>query len=135
MTTRWTISPSKDEAAFLAEAGIMYRDGKNFQAARDVFSGMKTLFPRHEVPEILLGTVDFQQGNFESAENHYRKALELNSRSALAYAHLGEAALFRKDKESARAHLRTAMTIDPLGEDGKMARKLMELADQVTFVG
>ncbi|HVO62380.1 MAG TPA: tetratricopeptide repeat protein, partial [Terriglobales bacterium] len=129
MTMRWTISPSKDEAQFLAEAGIIYRDAKNFQAARDVFTGLRTLLPQHELPEIFLGTVEFQQGNFEGAERHYRKALELNPRSAFAYAHLGEACLFRKDKEAARAHLKTALTLDPLGEFGNLARRLMEMAD------
>ena len=106
MTTRWTIAPSKEEVEFLAEAGIIYRDAKKFQAACDVFTGLQTLFPKNEVPEILLGTVEFQQGNFEGAATHYRKALELNPRSAYAYVHLGEAALFGKDKETARAHLK-----------------------------
>lgn len=133
MAPRWTIAPSNEEAAFLLEAGIIYRDAKNFQAARDVFTGVRTLFPKHELPEILLGTVDFQEGNFEAAETHYRKALEVNSRSAFAYSHLGEACLFRKDKEAARTHLKSALALDPLGEFGKMARRLMEMADQVTF--
>lgn len=133
MTARWTIAPSHEEAAFLVEAGIIYRDAKNFQAARDVFTGVRTLFPQHDLPEILLGTVEFQEGHFEAAETHYRKALELNPRSAFAYAHLGEACLFRKDKEAARTHLTTALALDPLGEFGKMARRLMEMAGQVTF--
>jgi len=134
MPTRWTISPSHDELAFLLEAGIIYREAKNFQAARDVFTGAKVLIPEHEIPEVFLGTVDFQEGNFDAAEGHYRKALELNPRSAFAYAHLGEACLFRKDKEAARTHLANAISLDPLGESGKMARRLMEMADQVKFV-
>jgi len=133
MPTRWTVAPSREELGFLLEAGIIYRDAKNFQAARDVFAGVKALLPAHELPEIMLGTVEFQQGNFEAAEGHYRKALELNSRSAFAYAQLGEAALFRKDKETARSHLKTALTLDPLGEYGSLARRLMEMADRVTF--
>jgi Flp pilus assembly protein TadD len=133
MAARWTIAPSNDEAAFLLEAGIIYRDAKNYQAAKDVFSGVQILFPQNDVPEVLLGTVEFQAGNFEAAEVHYRKALELNSRSAFAYAHLGEASLFRKDKEAARASLKSALALDPLGEFGKMARRLLEMADQVTF--
>jgi Flp pilus assembly protein TadD len=134
MASRWDINPSKEEIAFLLEAGVIYREAKNFQAARDVFTGVGTLLPQHELPEIFLGTVEFQQGNFEAAETHYRKALELNPRSAFAYAHLGEACLFRKDKETARAHFKSAMTLDPLGEFGKMARRLMEMSDRVTFV-
>lgn len=133
MSARWTISPSNEEAAFLLEAGIIYRDAKNYQAARDIFSGVQILFPKNDVPEVLLGTVDFQAGNFDAAESHYRKALELNSRSAYAYAHLGEVCLFRKDKEGARNHLKTALALDPLGENGKMARKLLEMTDKVTF--
>jgi len=133
MAAKWTIAPTREELAFLVEAGIIYRDAKNFQAARDVFAGVRTLFPRQDLPEILLGTVEFQQGNFEGAETHYRKALELNPRSAFAYAHLGEACLFRKDKDAARAHWKTALTLDPLGEFGNLARRLMEMADRVTF--
>lgn len=117
----------------MVEAGIIYRDARNFQAARDVFTGVKALLPGHDLPEIMLGTVEFHQGNFEAAESHYRKALELNPRSAFAYAQLGEAALFRKDKETARAHLKTALTLDPLGEFGTLARRLLEMVDRVTF--
>lgn len=134
MTARWTITPSAEEVAFLLEAGIIYREARNFQAARDVFSGVRTLLPQQEVSEVLLGTVDFQEGNFEAAETHYRKALDLNPRSALAYAHLGEASLFRKDKGAARTHLKNAISLDPLGESGKMARRLMEMTEHVTFV-
>ena len=71
---------------------------------------------------MFLGTVEFQQGHFDAAEAHYRKALEMNPRSAFAYAHLGEASLFRKDKETALKHLKTALKLDPLGDFGKMAR-------------
>lgn len=134
MTIKWTIVPSHEEVAFLLEAGIIYRDARNFQSARDVFMGVRILLPKNELPEILLGTVDFHEGDFESAEQHYQKALSLNPRSAFAYAHLGETCLFRKDKEAARNHLRTALALDPLGEFGKMARRLMELTDHVTFV-
>ncbi len=134
MAEKWSVAPSKEELAFLVEAGIIYREAKNFQAAREVFTGVRELCPKHELPEILLGTVDFQQGKFDDAEAHYRKALELNPRSAFAYAHLGEAFLFRKDKDAARTHLKTALKLDPLGDFGKMARRLMELADHVNFV-
>jgi tetratricopeptide (TPR) repeat protein len=133
MAAKWSVAPSNEELAFLVEAGIIYRDARNFQAARDVFTGVKALYPRHDFPEVFLGTVEFQQGKFADAEVHYRKALELNPRSAFAFAHLGEACLFRKEKDAARDHFKTAMTLDPLGEFGKLARRLMEMADHVTF--
>jgi Flp pilus assembly protein TadD len=134
MTGKWAVVPSHEELAFLLEAGVICREAKNLTVARDIFIGVRALLPGQELPEILLGTVDFQEGNFESAENHYQKALELNPRSALAHAHLGESWLFRKNKVAARTHLKTALTLDPLGESGKMARRLMEMTDQITFV-
>ena len=98
-----------------------------------MFSGVKHLYPTHDFAEVFLGTVEFHQKNFDAAEAHYRKAIELNPRSALAYAYLGEVFLFRKDKETARTHLKTAITLDPLGSFGKLARRLLEMTDRVTF--
>jgi tetratricopeptide (TPR) repeat protein len=134
MTAKWTIAPSHDELAFLVEAGVIYRDAGNYQAARDIFMGVKTLYPKHDFPEVFLGTVEFQQRNFDCAQTHYRNAIELNPRSAFAYAHLGEVCLFCKDKESARAHLKTAFSLDPLGDFGKLARRLLEMTDLVKFL-
>ena len=133
MAAKWTIAPSQEELAFLVEAGIIYREAKNFHAAHDVFTGVKTLYPNHDFPEVFLGTVEFAQGNFQAAETHYRTALQLNPRSALAYAYLGEVCLFQKNKETARANLKNALSLDPLGESGKLAKRLMEMADHVTF--
>ena len=72
----------KEEVALLVEAGIIYRESRNFQAAREVFGGLRALYPRNDVPETLLGTVAFQQADFAAAEQHYRRALEINARSA-----------------------------------------------------
>jgi tetratricopeptide (TPR) repeat protein len=134
LTKRWAVHASREELAFLLEAGVIYRDGKNFSAARDIFGGVSALMPSHEIPEILLGTVDFQEGKFSEARKHYQKALDSNPRSALAHAYLGEAWLFDKDKEKANAHFKSALSLDPTGESGKMARRLMEMSDRVTFV-
>jgi len=128
-----TTEPSNEELTFLMEAGFLYCDLRKYDEARDIFKGVRALAPASEVPEVALGLVAFQEGNFEGAGRHYRRALELNPRSAWAYAHLGELALFQADKEQARAHLKTAIDLDPRGDYGKLARALLELADAVTF--
>ena len=115
------------------EAGLLYRDLEKYQEASDVFKGVRVLLPNNEVPEVALGTVAFQQGNFEGAEKHYRRALELNPRSAWAYAHLGELALFQGNKGQARAFLNTAVDLDPRGVYGKLARALLDFANVVRF--
>jgi tetratricopeptide (TPR) repeat protein len=129
----WRINPSNQEIALLMEAGILYRDLRKYQEASDIFKGVRALLPNNEVPEVALGTVAFERGNFEGAERYYRRALDLNPRSAWAYAHLGELALFQANKEQARAFLNTAMDLDPRGDYGKLARALLDLVNVVRF--
>jgi tetratricopeptide (TPR) repeat protein len=129
----WAVNPSNEELAFLMETGLLYRDLQKHQEACDVFKGVRALLPSSEVPEVALGTIAFQQGDFESAGRHYRRALELNPSSAWAHAHLGELALFQTDKERARAYLEVAIDLDPLGDHGKLARSLLDFVDAVTF--
>src|SRR5262249_44490051 len=122
-----------EELALIMEAGFLYRDLGEHQHARDVFKGVRALAPASEAPEIGLGTVAFQQGDFEGAARHYRRALALNARSAWAYAHLGELALFQCDKEQARAYLKIAIDLDPRGDYGRLARALLDLVGVVKF--
>ncbi|MCW5964406.1 MAG: tetratricopeptide repeat protein [Bryobacterales bacterium] len=129
----WTFDISNEELAVILEAGFIYRDAGRYDHARDIFQGVRALAPGSEVPEVGLGTLAFQQGEFGQAARHYHRALERNPQSAWAHAHLGELALFSKDKEKARDHLRTALELDPAGEFGRMARDLLRLAETVTF--
>ena len=129
----WDVAVSKQELALLMEAGFVYRDAQKFQEARDVFQGVRALVPRSEVPEVALGTVDFQECKFDDAVKHYQKAVELNPRSAYAYAHWGEVEIYRKDKDAARVQLKKALELDPKGEFGKMARSLTSFADLLRF--
>jgi Flp pilus assembly protein TadD len=129
----WNISPSRDEIAFLMEASLIYRDSGRFGEAREVLSGLQALMPQSDAVAVLLGTVSFQQGDFDRAEEHYRQALESNPRSAYAYAHLGELAIFRKDKPQAEAHLKHAIQLDPRGPYGTLARRMLEFGAAVQY--
>ena len=92
----WNIQPSREEIAFLMEAGVIYRDARRFPEAEEVFRGVRALTPRSEVPEVALGTVQFAMGEVQKAIGHYEKALKLNAASAFAHAQLGEALVFRR---------------------------------------
>jgi len=123
----WTINPSHEEIAILMEAAILSRDMKRFAEAREILKGVRSLVPHSEVPEVALGTVAFHEGDFESAAKHYRRALELNPRSAWATVHMGEVSLFQANRLEARRYLKAAINLDPRGEHGKLARALMEM--------
>jgi Flp pilus assembly protein TadD len=121
----WNVQVSQEQIAFLMEAGLIYRDARRFQEAEQVFTGVRSLAPASDVPEVALGTLRFAEGNLEGAIRHYRTALQLNPRSAFAHVHLGEAHIFRKERDQAREHLKKAGEIDARGEIGEMARSLM----------
>jgi tetratricopeptide (TPR) repeat protein len=115
------------------EAGFICRDAGRYQHARDIFLGVRALRPGSEIPEVGLGTVAFQQGDFPQAARHYKRAIERNPQSAWAHAHHGELALFAKNKQQAREHLQRALELDPTGEYGAMARDLLKLTETVQF--
>jgi tetratricopeptide (TPR) repeat protein len=130
-TVAWDIRASSEELALLMEAGFVYRYCRNFREARDVFEGVRALRPESEVPEIALGTVSFEAGDFEDAIRHYQRAIKINARSAYAYAHLGEAQLFRNDAANAYVSLQRALELDPEGEFGHLARSLLAFLDEL----
>jgi tetratricopeptide (TPR) repeat protein len=129
----WAVKVSTDELALMMEAGLIYRYAGKFREAREVFEGVRALRPQSEVPQIALGTVEFDEGRFQEAIRHYQKAISMNPRSAYAYAQLGEAQLFHMDKQAARASLEKALELDPKGEPANLARALLKLTDQVEF--
>jgi Flp pilus assembly protein TadD len=130
----WKITPTADEAALLTETAVIYRDSGRFQQAREVLQGLRALFPASEAPEVLLGTVALAERDVDGAIAHHRKALQMNSRSAFAWAHLAQALLFKKEKETAYQYCRKALELDPHGPHGNFARRVMEYADAVTYL-
>jgi Flp pilus assembly protein TadD len=129
----WNVTPSRDEIGFLTEASVMYRDSGRFNQAREILTGLRALLPQNDSVAVLLGTVSFHQGAFDAAERHYREALELNPRSAYAFAHLGELAIFRKDKAQAETCLKEAIRLDPRGVYGTLARRLLDMGAAVQY--
>ena len=127
----WNVSASREELAFLMEAGLIYRDAHRFDEAAAVFRGVRALLPQSEVPEVALGTLEFERGNLDVAVSHYENALKINAKSAYAHSHLAEAYFMRKNIAAAREHSKRAMELDKRGETGKFARSLSDLIDLI----
>ena len=122
----WNVNPSREEVGLLIETSLIYRDSGRFAEAREVLAGLRALMPQNSAAIVVLGTVSFQQGDFDGAARHYKQALELDPRSAYAYAHLGELEIFRKNKAQTKAYLKEATKLDPRGVHGTFARSLLE---------
>lgn len=130
----WTVQPTRDDLQALLEAGFILRAAGRLDDARVVFQGVQALSPGSAVAEIALGTLDFQRGDYAKARQRYERVIEANPRDAWAYAHLGEAELFDKREEAARAALDKAVELDPKGPNGALARRLRKLTDEVQAV-
>ena len=127
----WTLQPTRDDLQALLEAGFILRAAGRLDDAQVVFQGVQALSPTSAVAEVALGTVDFQRGDYDKARRRYERVLEANPRDAWAWAHLGEAELFAKREEQARAALDKAVELDSKGPNGALARRLLKLADEI----
>jgi predicted Zn-dependent protease len=128
VTVEGLIPVPQAEVALLLETGYLYLEMNKPKEAEDVFSGVAALVPHSEVPLICLGNLHFSQGRYDRAAKCHRDALQKNPASALAQAHLGEALMFGKKRDDARAALEKASAMDPSGEAGDFARSLLDAA-------
>lgn len=127
---------SKNEAALitlpvedlrlLMETGYLYFNMKRLDEAREVFEGIVPLAPKSEAPHIALALLHYTQNRHEDAEREFRLSLELQPNSAYALANYGDFLFFHQRNAEALDALNRAITLDPNGPDGKLARSLLE---------
>jgi predicted Zn-dependent protease len=128
VTVEGLIPVPQREVALLLETGYLYLEMNKPKEAEEVFTGVAALVPHSEVPHVCLGNLHFSQGRYDRAAKCQRDALQKNPDSALAQAHLGEALLFARKRDEARAALEKAAAMDPDGEAGAFARTLLDAA-------
>ena len=58
---------SKQQAMLMLEAGYLWMDLGKFDHARELLAGASLLMPKSEVPQIALGSLEFNQGHFDKA--------------------------------------------------------------------
>lgn len=121
------IDVPRDDLVMMLEAGYIYLAMGKFSEAKQIFEGIIVLAPNHEVPQVALANVLFAQKKYLLAIRTLKDAIELNPKSAFAYAHLGEAFLFYGKKEKGVQALNKASGLEPKGKAGDFARSLAEL--------
>lgn len=117
---------SRQQAMLMLEAAYLWMDMGKFDEARDVLSGAATLMPRSEVPQLGLGTLEFNQGRHDKALQAFRRAQQLAPRSALPRAHCGETLLFMGKVNEAMKELKSALELEPGSDGAKFAQSLID---------
>lgn len=115
-----------EQVALLLEAGYLYMEMQKPKEAEEVFLGVAALVPSSEIPLICLGNLFFSQGRYERALKYHRDALNKNSSSALAQAHVGEALLFLERRGEAKTALEAALGLEPEGPAADFANSLLD---------
>jgi predicted Zn-dependent protease len=126
------ISVSPEELRVMLETGYILREAAEFDRAEAVFRGVMEFLPDSEVPQVGLGTVYLQRGDFLAAEEICEKALEINPSSLYARVHYAEALLFGRQREKAENELREIIGEDPDSPHSRTAQALLDAADLIS---
>lgn len=120
------VSMSKQQAKLMLEAGYLWMDLGKFDNARELLAGAAQLMPKSEVPQMALGTLEFNQGNHEKALQVFRRAQQLAPRASLPRAHCGETLLFLGKVNEAMKELKAALELEPGSDGASFAQALIE---------
>lgn len=116
---------TKQQAMLMLEAAYLWMDLGKFDNARELLAGAALLMPKSEVPQIALGSLEFNQGHFDKALQVFRRAQQLAPRAALPRAHCGETLLFMGKVNEAMKELKSALELEPKSDGARFAEALI----------
>lgn len=125
------VSISDEELRVMLETGYILREAARFDEAEAVFRGVMELMPESEVPQVGLGTVFLQKGDFSAAQNICEQALRSQPSSLYARVHYAEALLFGRQREQAETELQKVIKTAPDSPHGQTAQSLLAAADLI----
>jgi len=125
------ISVSGEELRVILETGYILREAARFDEAEAVFRGMMEFLPESDVPQVGLGTVFLQRGDFQTAQEVCGNAIQTNPASLYARVHYAEALLFGQRREEAETELRDIISENPDSPHSQTAQALLEAADLI----
>ena len=109
------------------EAAILLRDSKRFEESKSMFEAILPLVEDRHLPLVGIGTILFENGEFDEAIDRFEEATRHDPECALAHAHLGEALAFARHTEEAEFALQKTIDLDPGGKNGgEMARTIQK---------
>jgi predicted Zn-dependent protease len=126
------IPVSDEELRVLLETGYILREAARFDDAETVFRGVMEFLPESEVPQVGLGTVFLQKGDFQTAEEICRTAVEAKPSSLYARVNYAEAMLFGKKRDEAEEILNAVISEDSDSPHSHTAQALLDAADKIS---
>ena len=126
------IPVSNEELRVMLETGYILREAAKFNEAEAIFRGVMEFLPDSDVPQVGLGTVYLQRGDFETAGEICEKAIEMNPESLYARVHHAEALLFGRRREEAESKLREIIGENPDSPHSQTAQALLDAADVIS---
>jgi len=131
MTIR-EIPVSSEELRVMLETGYILREAARFDESETIFRGVMEFLPDSEVPQVGLGTVFLQKGDFAAAEEICAQAIDTNPTSLYARVHYAEALLFSRQRERAETELQAIISENPDSPHSQTAQALLEAADLIS---
>lgn len=125
------ISITDEKLRVMLETGYILREASEFDKAETIFRGVMELLPDSEVPEVGLGTVFLQKGDFTSALAICANAIRKNPGSLYARVHHAEALLFSKNREQAENELNEIIQNNPDSPHSQTAKALLEAVNLI----
>jgi tetratricopeptide (TPR) repeat protein len=116
---------TKQQAMLMLEAAYLWMDLGKWDNARELLAGATVLMPKSEVPQLALGSLEFNQGHFDKALQVFRRAQQLAPRASLPRAHAGETLLFLGKVNEAMKDLKAALDLEPGSDGAKFAEALI----------
>jgi predicted Zn-dependent protease len=120
---------TKQQAMLMLESAYLWMDMGKFDHARELLTGAATLMPKSEVPQLALGTLEFNMGHHDKALQAFRRAQQLAPRASLPRAHCGEALLFMGKVNEAMKELKSALDLEPESDGARFAQSLIDAKD------
>ncbi|HLM01270.1 MAG TPA: tetratricopeptide repeat protein [Pyrinomonadaceae bacterium] len=126
------IPVSDEELRVMLETGYILREASRFDEAEAIFRGVMEFLPDSEVPQVGLGTVFLQRGDFASAQKICQQALQTQPSSLYARVHYAEALLFGRQRDEAENELREIIGSAPDSPHSHTAQSLLDAADLIS---
>lgn len=106
---------SKHQAMLMLESVYLWMDLGQYEHARELAQGAAALMPKTKQVQFALGTIEFNQQKYDKALQAFRAAQRLDSKSALARAHCGEALIMMGKTSEAVKELQAARDLEDDG--------------------